>query len=688
MEQESFTGSNGTHEEEGGYADPTYSGDSGWESQNYSPGGHVSRESETSSGTIVGGGYQAIYRSGDQAEFAKFNRVDKQIEAANRDGILNEVPNDPAYQLPYIERLYNAFMSVETTGPHEIIDKTGKNGALAQAAQRIRDNKYPPHAVEEVCWEIFKKAQWAQAGVRLVDLHHGPKFESHTSHATFDDRWDNIVDSCRRSKALCKMNLDPSFIDRFVCNPDAEYKMKLNNKKINAQRDEQNEIGRTFLSNGLGKRDAKQLLRGATGEGDDDDEDDVSTSLSSLQAGFSPEAPVTPAPKARQTRGASAKRRKTWSTDTEDGDDDDDDDEYVDSAYRSSTGPTRRSSRQAASSKSQAASSQLQTISNKKPRLPTPSVRTGRAPRLLAMNVPHNSNGYNSEHNYKTIILDLLGVDTSMIKLDAYTLDQLRIYARAYNDAFKNIQWKVPGWLDWNALGYRVSNGTQSLRHIALLDEAFLPLAYARGDLLENKNRDLNKSGNRTFDARSGFDRQALGIDRNHYGFHPTYPVPQPVILASQSQLNIKNIHAGEDQRGWDLPSEGYRSEQIGSHNDQNFDQRDSHSQQTVEHYNGPVYAQPDFKPQNSREIFSSQNFNRFSAYESVDSLNDPRCFERQPRPAHSDRYTNDGYQYDTNHFASNYSAPSCSPYSNDSSHEGSQYPDPSRFSSDQYYHN
>jgi hypothetical protein len=46
-------------------------------------------------------------------------------------------------------------MSVQTSGPFEIIDKRSKNGALAQAAQRIRDKKYPDFAIEEVCWEIF-----------------------------------------------------------------------------------------------------------------------------------------------------------------------------------------------------------------------------------------------------------------------------------------------------------------------------------------------------------------------------------------------------------------------------------------------------------------------------------------------------------------------------------------------------
>ncbi|PQE13746.1 Signal transducer and activator of transcription 2 protein [Rutstroemia sp. NJR-2017a BVV2] len=685
MEQESFVRSTGTPEQEGGYAGSAYSADGRWDGRQFYPEDDVSRASESrSESPLVRGGYHCMYKSADHAREAKAARVNDQVHCANLAGALG-IPEDPHFQKPYIESLYNAFMSVATSGPFEIIDKRSKNDRLAQAAQRIRDKKYPSFAVEEVCWEIFEKAQLAQAGVKLVDLHHGAKFQSHTPYATFNDRWDAIVDSCRRSKALCKMNLDPSFIDRFVCNPEAEYKMKVNNKKINAQRDEQNEIGRTFLSSGLGKQDAQQLVQSTRRE--DADEDDSATRPPSRRAGLSdaappatPLTPATPATKARPTRGTSAKRRKDWNSDTEDSDDDS---EYVGSAYRSSAKPVRRSSRQAASSKPQA-------MSNDKPQLSSPSVRTGAGAehRRLAIVAPHNANAYNRDHDeYKRIIFKLLDVDESIFKLNDYDLETLRTYARAYNEAYMGTRYRFPGLLNYTVEGYMASDGTKAYEHIAVVHRALLPLAVARGDL--NENSELNENGNRTFKARTSVERQALGMVANKFGIHTTYSVIQPPILRSQYQQNGKGAHADGLPQNGNMANEDYRSEYTGSQSSQSFDQYDHRPHQTAEQQHHSAAYQADFKPHHSPNMFSRQNFNQNSPYECTNSRHEPRLFERQPFATHTEQFIpGSSYQIGTGQSNQGYHGHNYSTYSNGSSHEGSQYPDPEQYVANQFYQN
>lgn len=95
------------------------------------------------------------------------NQINAIRETAGLTGLLL---HGPAYQQPYVERLYEAFMSVETTGPYAIIDKPSKTGALAQAAQKIRDKKYPPHVIEEACWEILVSPVWKYALSCLANL--------------------------------------------------------------------------------------------------------------------------------------------------------------------------------------------------------------------------------------------------------------------------------------------------------------------------------------------------------------------------------------------------------------------------------------------------------------------------------------------------------------------------------------
>jgi hypothetical protein len=146
---------NGRHHEEGGHAGVTYSADGSWEDRNISPEDYASRASETPPSEYgMRDGYQCRYGSAEEAHEARAKRINSQID---REAIaeLLDIPNHPNCHKRYILKLYNAFLSVDTEGEYQIIDKPGKNGNLAQAAQRILDRKYPTYAVEEICWEIF-----------------------------------------------------------------------------------------------------------------------------------------------------------------------------------------------------------------------------------------------------------------------------------------------------------------------------------------------------------------------------------------------------------------------------------------------------------------------------------------------------------------------------------------------------
>jgi hypothetical protein len=459
--------------------------------------------------------------------------------------------------------------------------------------------------------------------------------------------------------------------------------MKLNNKKINAQRDEQNEIGRTFLSSGLKKQDAKQLLKATNGG--NGDEGDSPTGPPNRRADLSHAAPATPVSKARPSRGTGSKRRKTSSPETEDSDDDDDD-EYVDSAYRSSARPPRRSSRQAASSKPRA-------ISNNNRQLSSPSVRrgTGTEHRPLAMVPPHNSNADNRDHDhFKRIIFKLLGVDESKVKLNDYELGQLRTYARAYNEPYMTIRYSFPGWLDSVAKGHRVSIGTATWEHFAILDRSMLPLAITRGDLIAGGGLydkiELNENGNRTFKARTGLERQALGMDDNVHGIHSTYRAAQPPILRSQSQSNVKLPYTDGLQRDGNMVNEEYHSDRMRIQGSQSFDQFDRRPHQVAEQQHHSAYQQPEFKPRHSPNMFGGQSFNDCSSYESVNPRNEARFSERHSYAAHQERYIHDGYQYGANQNTQGYHTQDYPTFSNGSNHGESQYPDPGQYAADQHY--
>ncbi|QSZ34410.1 hypothetical protein DSL72_006002 [Monilinia vaccinii-corymbosi] len=465
------------------------------------------------------GPYRVIYSDYMSARAARLARVEDAIEEANDRGLYDNAPSEPLRQQAYIIRLVNAFNSIETEGDDSIIDKPCKNGKLSQAALKFQQGRYPAWAIEEVCWEIFEKARIAQMDVRLLDIFHDAKFEGISIHATFGHRWTAIVDACARSKALCKMLLDAPYLERFVSHPQAELKMKLNNKKINAQRDEQNEIGRTFLSKGLGKEEAVEAL--AKLHPDAEISFDAFDNLGPRVGPVTPAAPVRIQPARAAT--SSTKRKREYDSDDEY---DDDDDVYNDSAVRSSMGSSAKIRRPTLKTPTRSNIHNPvmdNTPQSKKANL-TSTVSRERRFNEIAPRKSQAEMDAEAEERYKKIICNLLEIDGDNHKVRQYSLEELRYYARAYNGEFGGSTWTHRDYPGCSGLGYTFTDENNVVHdHFCRVIKSFMPLAKYRGDFL---NSTLNMNHNTMFQPRSSTDREALGATANTFGFHVGYPAP------------------------------------------------------------------------------------------------------------------------------------------------------------------
>ncbi|KAB8298323.1 hypothetical protein EYC80_002051 [Monilinia laxa] len=489
------------------------------------------------------GPYRAIYPDSRSARAAKLSRVADAIEEANDRGVFDNAPNDPAHQRVYIRRLFNAFNSIDTEGDDSIIDKPCKNGKLSQAALKFQQGRYPAHAIEEVCWEIFDKAKVAQIDVRLLDIFHDAKFEGIAIHATFNHRWTAIVNACTRSKALCKMLLDAPYLERFVSHPQAELKMKLNNKKINAQRDEQNEIGRTFLSKGLGKEEAAEALAKLHPDAENSfDEYALPGPQSSVDNAAGPVTPAAPVRIQPARAATSSVKRKKFS--------DSDDDEYFDSAVKSSIRPSARTRRATLKTPTRSNTNHSvmdTTPQSKKLKVPTTVARQ----RCLNDLTPLKSQAemdIDAEDRYRRDICALLDIDRNNQIVRQYNLEDLRYYARAYNGEFGGSTWTHKDYPGWSGLGYTFTDENHVVYdHFCKVIKSFMPLARFRGDFL---NGNLVRAKNLMFQPRSSADREALGATANTFGFHVGYPAPanikshgSPGMLAEESDYSTPVGH-------------------------------------------------------------------------------------------------------------------------------------------------
>ncbi|ESZ92608.1 hypothetical protein SBOR_7025 [Sclerotinia borealis F-4128] len=472
------------------------------------------------------GPYRAIYPDLITARAAKAARIENAILEAHDSGVFSNAPTDPAHQRIYIKRLYDAFLSVETEGDNAIIDKPCKNGKMSQAALKFQNGRYPSHAIEEVCWEVFDKASTSQLDVRLLEPYHDSKFEGITIHSSFNYRWASIVNACARSKALCKMLLDPPYLERFVSHPQAELKMKLNNKKINAQRDAQNEIGRTFLSKGLGKEEAAEAIAALHPDEEDSFDEFAFTGPRQQSAGnaagpTTPLAPVRVQPPRAATN--STKRKKISESD----DDDDEEDEYVDSAVRSNIKPSLRSRRATLKTPTRSNTSNSvmeKTPQSKKAKLPSTAARQRRMDEIASQKSQAEID-LEADEKYRTTICRLLGISAKHPQVKAYSLEDLRYYARAYNGEYAGTIWTHKDYPGYSGDRWILTDRNNvAYTHFSQLIKALMPLAALRGDYVDGQ---LNlETKNIIFQPKNPADREALGSTANNFGFHAAYPAP------------------------------------------------------------------------------------------------------------------------------------------------------------------
>ncbi|RKF83867.1 hypothetical protein GcM3_007008b [Golovinomyces cichoracearum] len=182
--------------------------------------------------------YKALIKDQKHFEYLLHSRITKE----RNEGILNfkdTFPKDPAVQRSWVKKIFDAILDLDS-----IIDKKTKyHNNSSQAARRIRDGYYPDIEIEKTAWKLMLNARDAQLGVRLIEKYHGVKIEEPVRNGTgvfetWADRMNAIINTLRVSKAACKQLMDPHYLDRL---------MKKNNKRINTERDIQNQLGRKLL---------------------------------------------------------------------------------------------------------------------------------------------------------------------------------------------------------------------------------------------------------------------------------------------------------------------------------------------------------------------------------------------------------------------------------------------------------
>ncbi|KAG4435501.1 hypothetical protein IFR05_009000 [Cadophora sp. M221] len=442
----------------------------------------------------------------NDAEFMKL----KADRISNAEKTLNNMSRKKAYphtdeeHLECIGILYNAIMNTE-----DIVDKPAQDGRKAQAARRIDDDFYPAGAIEYACWEILRKCKQASRDVTLVEAYHGAKHEGKADHPTFKSRWTAIIEACQKSKAVCKQILDPSYIDRLVDAPHAQYKMKLNNKKINAERDKQNKLGRIAINAGVSLGDLPIIVK------QEEDERMV----------------VTPSKRSGSSRRQSANKRRTMSAvkyendDEEDESDDDDDDKEEDPAFET---PVK-------SKQSYSMSVSSRSIRTPHKRTPVKAASSSSAKAKKPSPYPQPTAELNLQ--YRLAICKFIGVSPE--NASNYSLDELRFFSRAYNSLRENEKWYHESFTQGQfLLGNRLYfNKEGNWAHFACAQPElykYCALAIQRGELRQNNTFNAEHKVV-CYTPNSLHMKQVLGIAPNAFGMKSyTQRPPQVPRMVSQ----------------------------------------------------------------------------------------------------------------------------------------------------------
>ncbi|KUJ16257.1 uncharacterized protein LY89DRAFT_748795 [Mollisia scopiformis] len=481
----------------------------------------------------------------------------KKSKALIDNGDKVDFPETADEQQKYIKKL---MVAIKDTS--DILDKPCKNGSPAQAAQRLQRGYYPDEDIELACWHVLLGLRDSQLGVILVEPYHGYRYEEYTS---FETRFGAVLETLRQSKAACKQLLDPAFVDRLCDAPDSELSTKLANKKVNAERDTQNEIGRKVLN---GKMDDDELadlnlkaeeediertpsgrrrrtpralgriVRGKVGvstpkrhtpsssngkavstpkrkgtskvkrENESDDEDSAQSTDSDLDNEPTPRGVVPRQSATTQNRGSSKRKAKPVNYAEVDADAEDDSDEPYTPSKKSRTTNRTAKGKQAVTKGKQSVTNRAQVGTSALSTYGPEAETRGLDPEMKGI--------YES---YRIMVCRLLSIDPE--EGEKFKLTDLRRYARAYNMQYKDVVfYDSSANPTWHYVGHRVfsENGLQVAEHFAQVNPIFQRLAKVRGDL-DNTGafvRDAPFSEG-FFTVGDELDNRALGVIDNEF---------------------------------------------------------------------------------------------------------------------------------------------------------------------------
>jgi hypothetical protein len=357
----------------------------------------------------------------------------------------------------------------------------------------------------------------------------------------------------------------------FILGADKLLQLKINNKRINAQRDLQNSVGRNVLKEHKARNEdndsdpfkfesgdlddlqiADLAVHAHNALGDDNDNyDDFFTPQKRSSRKPTPKerhgssiklAPKTPKNgslsytlPARDGPSMSTGKRKQGKTPlyaVTDGDNDDGDDDDGDATYQEVETPVKKRAKGRAT-KGQHLNKPITVGRTRASRKPSVAKKS-------SIPKPESLTGVEEdETEYKRRICDILGIDINLGM--NFTLHELRFYASTYDRSINGI-WYYADFEGTMAFGkgFNVINPDGSETHLALIFKKFLHIAYARGDLDENGNLKESSTTHLGFDVGSNVAfKEALGTISNLFGivdFSLPQDVPVPPFIADITQ--------------------------------------------------------------------------------------------------------------------------------------------------------
>ncbi|KAK6579703.1 hypothetical protein PZA11_007939 [Diplocarpon coronariae] len=487
--------------------------------------------------------YQPLLTSAVDYQKAANKRVDEDIMAVMAaDGFFDTSPR--LEEMPRLVAL--VCDAITCTDPTVIKDKRNKNGKDAQAVTRLKMGFYKPAVIEIAAWSVVQATQTASLGVSLIEPHHKGKFEGTDVHQTFFDRLDAVIVTLACSKAACKQILDASFLDRLVNAPNSELKLKMGNSIINGRRNIQNSTGRAVKAL-WGDDDAIARLirtkqedseREARFKQDADAETGAAVTFEYPSSGAGAGAGFkTPSRTNKRGltdgTGSAAKRqsgssRRSFKREPLDAEEEDEECE--------SETPSMPSRRPILAGRSQAARNNRILSMNWNPTI-DPQLAT--SPRTVETR-PGPGPAGDLRLRYRKHLCDFLGVDNS--HADQLSLEELRLYAFAYNLDMASQTWHHPSFIHGesghgNRIKFFTKNGTAQLMpmaHFAQLGR-LCALALDRGDIspegvVRDEVADSHRFESRRLDVLT---KQTMGLAHNPFGFFNPSPPPQGTAGAS-----------------------------------------------------------------------------------------------------------------------------------------------------------